>query len=96
MNRTYISGKIGDLPFPEVQLKFSQASEAICQKGDIPVSPLFNGLPTESEWHVHMLADLQMLTTCDEIALLPDWIASPGAMIEKAFAERMGLKVTYL
>lgn len=42
-----------------------------------------------------LLRDLMVLATCDAIYMLPDFLDSPGAKAEYAFAIASGLKVYY-
>lgn len=42
-----------------------------------------------------LLRDLMVLATCDAIYMLPDFLDSPGAKAEHAFAIASGLKVYY-
>ena len=40
-----------------------------------------------------LLMDLNALCNCDAICLLPDWRQSPGAKVELAYAQAIGLKI---
>ena len=40
-----------------------------------------------------LLLDLDELSWCDAICLLPDWRQSPGARVELAYAQAIGLKI---
>ena len=92
----YLSGQISGLDFEVVKDLFQNAREHLESYGYGVVSPLDNGLPIESEWHDHMLADLRILSECEAIAMLPNWEKSEGAKIELAFAKKMQLKILIL
>ena len=88
--RVYISGKISDLDYHYVQLKFAACEESLKSVGFEPVTPLKNGLPPSASWKEHMRADIALLKTCDSIYLQEDFILSRGAMIELFLARRLG------
>lgn len=85
--KIYISGKISGLPIAEVKEKFGKSRKYLEAFGYEVVSPLDNGLPEGATWEEHMLADIELLFPCDAIYMLPDWINSNGAMIEKNIAQ---------
>ena len=87
----YISGKISGLPMDEVEKKFWEAENRLFSLGLTPVNPLKNGIVRNSSWVEHLSRDLEILKTCDAIFLLPDWMDSDGAKIEKEESERLGL-----
>lgn len=89
--RVYISGKISGLPIDEVEKKFWETESKLFSLGLTPVNPLKNGIVRNSSWEEHLSRDLEILKTCDAILLLPDWMDSDGAKIEKEESERLGL-----
>lgn len=92
--KVYISGAISGRDYREVALDFEAAQTQIRALSDfLPISPLDNGLPLDTPWSAHMLRDLEILSTCDAVMMLPGWEHSPGCQIEKIFAERIGLRV---
>lgn len=92
--KIYISGAISGRDYREVALDFEAAQTQIRELSDLlPISPLDNGLPLDTPWSAHMLRDLEILSTCDAVLMLPGWQHSPGCQIEKIFAERLGLRV---
>lgn len=90
--KVYISGKIGDLPIDEVVKKFSDAKNKLLECGFDVVNPVELPHNHDKTWHSYMIEDLIALKDCTHICLLDCHADSPGAMIEKAFAIRMGLK----
>ncbi|OFO52180.1 hypothetical protein HMPREF3027_07090 [Porphyromonas sp. HMSC077F02] len=92
--KIYISGAISGRDYREVALDFEAAQTQIKAISDyLPISPLDNGLPLDTPWSAHMLRDLEILSTCDAMLMLPGWEHSPGCQIEKIFAERLGLRI---
>lgn len=92
--KIYISGAISGRDYREVALGFEAAQTQIRVFSDfLPISPLDNGLPLDTPWSAHMLRDLEILSTCDAVLMLPGWEHSPGCQIEKIFAERLGLRI---
>lgn len=92
--KIYISGAISGRDYREVALDFEAAQTQIKAISDyLPISPLDNGLPINTPWEAHMLRDLEILSTCDAVLMLPGWEHSPGCQIEKIFAERLGLRI---
>lgn len=96
MKKVYISGKISDLPLDEVEHKFYIVEQFLIQEGFEAVNPLKINHDHEKTWGAYMIEDLKVLSTCDSIAMIWDWKSSPGAQIEIAFAERMGIEVLYI
>lgn len=45
-------------------------------------------------WAACMFRDLEELTKCNGIVMLPGWEKSPGAQIERLWATRLGLTVS--
>lgn len=92
--KIYLSGAISGRDYREVALDFEVAQTQIRVLSDfLPISPLDNGLPLDTPWSAHMLRDLEVLSTCDAVLMLPGWEHSPGCQIEKIFAERLGLRI---
>lgn len=91
--KVYISGAISGKDWAEVEKEFEAGYLHLLSRGYEPVSPLHNGLPRTATWGEHMLVDLSILSTCDAIMPLPNWIHSRGARIEMQFAKGLGLKV---
>lgn len=98
--RVYISGKMSGLPRKQFRAKFNVAHNMLVVKHGIhpdnivsPVSMdmMFPGFDYED----FMALDLIAISRCDTIYLLNNWKDSKGAHKEKAFAERLGLRVEY-
>lgn len=82
----YIAGKItGE---PNYKAVFDEAEERLKEEGCIVLNPasLPAGMPSEC----YMPICLAMLQQADAIYTIRGWERSPGANIEKAFAEYQG------
>lgn len=86
----YIAGKMNGLP-DKGRKAFEEAEIELKAKGFTVLNPacLPDGLPGDR----YMPTCLTMVDTADILVLLPGWIYSPGAMLEKAFAEYQGKMV---
>ena len=97
----YISGKIGeDNPSPETLAKFKKAEDMLEDKGHEVFNPtseewqnflLMNWSAAEplaviDKYTYILLKDIQKLTKCDAVLVLPDWHQSPGAKVEMMLA----------
>lgn len=96
MKKVYISGQISGLPWSEVERKFTAAENAVIKSGCEPVSPLKNGLPANSHYQAHMAIDLDLLSSCDAVMVLPCWDYSPGAIRELKEAIRLQKEIWFM
>jgi hypothetical protein len=81
----YLSGKItGDSEYRAKFEKYQKVYEA-CGMYETVISPamLPEGLRRES----YMPICFELIKAADVVIMLPDWKDSPGAKLEKAFAE---------
>jgi hypothetical protein len=91
--KVYIAGKIGNLPFDQVQRKFEEAKLELIKMGYAHRIPLEFSHNHGRSWAEYMLEDLTELNKCDAICMLPCWEDSPGAKIEHDFAVGAGKHV---
>jgi len=84
--KVYIAGKIGDIPFQEVEKKFKEAKKSLLSMGYDAVIPIEFTHNHGKTWAEYMIEDLTELNKCDGICMLPCWKDSPGARIEFNFA----------
>ena len=94
-NKIYISGQITGLPYEEVKAKFKEAEDTLHAQGYKTVNPLKNGIPTQASWEIHIAMDIILLLGCKHVYMLPDWIYSKGATLEKKIAEFTGKNIIY-
>lgn len=88
----YIAGKMTGLPDLGRE-KFNAAEKDLRELGYIVLNPacLPVGLPSEG----YLPICLAMLEQADGIYLLNNWTDSPGARLEKAYAEYQGKAIFY-
>lgn len=92
MTRLYVAGPMSNLPdlnFPA----FAAETARLRGLGFEVISPAEVNPDTSTPWEDCMLRDLQALSTCDGIVMLPGWRDSPGARIENLWAVRTGKTV---
>ena len=95
MSRVYICGPMTGYA-DHNRPAFALAEHDLRQAGYEPVNPHENGLLESDDWGMHMRADIRLLLTCDEVALLPGWQDSKGARVEHALATGLGMHVEEL
>ncbi len=89
MKKVYIAGKItGE---PRYKEYFAKGCEIARDRNVIPINPA--ELPEGMKPADYMAICLPMLLTADEVWLLPNWMHSQGACIEKMLAQYTGKKV---
>ena len=84
----YLSGPMTGLPVLNRPL-FAQTAQALRSRGLVVVSPHELCRPSWGYWRC-LLVDLWHLCRCDAIYLLPGWVDSRGARIERALALLLG------
>lgn len=105
--KVYIAGKIGeDYPSEATLRKFERAEQFIQSRGYDTFNPTRSGLGAKAEvlakekgtdfYREIMLLDLEALSRCDAICMLPDWRKSPGAKVEFRFALAIDLDIMYI
>lgn len=89
--KIFISGAIsGTDDYVE---RFKAAEKELLKHGYTVVNPVpMNAvLPTDTAWQTYMHISLAALETCDVIYSLKGWEESPGATVERIWAEKLGL-----
>lgn len=90
--KIYISGKITGNP--DYKAQFAAAAEHIRALGDIPLNPA--ELPQGMSPADYMRICFAMVDTADEVLMIyPEWQDSPGARLEKAYAEYIGKEIMF-
>jgi len=86
----YISGPMTGLPNYN-RAAFYRAEDALVARGYDVWSPAW--LPLGRDWDWYMCKCLDVLPTCDGVAVLPGWCQSRGATIEVDRARGIGMPV---
>ena len=81
----YIAGKVTGEDYKHCVAKFATAQRILEAEGYKVVNPI-ELVPAGTEWEQAMSICLNALSTCDGLLLLPDWIYSEGAQMERDFA----------
>jgi len=93
MNKIYISGKITGIDnYAEL---FQNAEDYLISLGYEVINPVKLNHEHDKSWESYMKEDIKALLYCDEIYLLENYYKSKGAMIERAIAVELGMKVIY-
>lgn len=90
--RIYLAGPMTGLPdlnWPA----FHAAAAALRAAGHDVVNPAEINTDPTAPWEVCMRADIAQLVTCDALALLPGWLNSRGATLERHIAHCLGMRI---
>lgn len=89
--RIYISGPITGVP--GYYERFDAAARQIRRLGHTPVNPARH--PEGLSVREYMRMDLNDLMASDAVLMLPGWMDSGGALVERALAHYLGMKIYY-
>ena len=89
MTRIYLSGPMTGLPDFN-RPAFNAEAARLRELGYIVESPAEN--PEQSSWAAYMRVAIRQMLTCDQVALLPGWKRSRGALIEHWIAIALGMR----
>lgn len=87
----YIAGKVTGLPYDEVYEKFRTCQLKLEANGYLVINPC-DMISKNENWDTAMLLCLHLIQFADYITLLPDWVESKGARMEKEVATLIGLQ----
>lgn len=85
--KIYIAGKVTGEPFHKTVLKFANAKRKIEALGFEAVNPIDVVNDVNADWQEAMKICIKALIDCDGVMLLPDYINSRGATIERDLAK---------
>ena len=90
-NSIYIAGPVtGRTDYEE---KFNAAEGRLRSMGHDVLNPIKEGLVDGWEYRDYINRGFRLLMEADAIYMLPGWEKSPGARLERMYAEICGLKV---
>ena len=90
-NKIYIAGPVtGRTDYEE---KFNGAEELLTSMGYEVLNPIKEGLVDGWEYRDYINRGFRLLMEADAIYMLPDWESSPGARLERMYAEICGVRV---
>jgi hypothetical protein len=87
----YISGKMRGMDEQLSRKLFQDAEDFLTKHGFIAHNP-WKFVHTSERWGDRIIADLELLKSCDGIWMLENWRDSNGATCEYYFARGEGLK----
>lgn len=90
--KIYIAGPMTDLPdynFPA----FHAAAANLRSMGHEVVNPAELPAPAEPTWENYLRGALRAMLTCEAVVLLPGWVRSNGARLERMVADRLRMPV---
>lgn len=105
--KIYIAGKVSGCHVEDVERKFDSAARLLHLSGYRVVNPvslineknheLFRSgstpLHPEDDYKTIMRICINSLLSCNGIFRLPDWIDSPGAILEVQIAKALGMEI---
>lgn len=89
--KLYISGPVTGRENLNIE-SFESAADALIAKGYSVIIPHWFTTPSMS-WETAMKRCIETLVKCDGVALLPDWLHSKGAIIERQLADSIKMQV---
>lgn len=88
--KTYISG-LTESPINDVKVKFKAAEKYLMKLNHTPVIPFRNNECTPLSLPVR----LEILSDCEALYLLSDWLQSEDSLMEKCYAEIKGKHIMF-
>lgn len=96
MTALYLAGKISGGDIDAEFRKFMECAHELRLAGYTVINPVEIN-HDRPDWNTCMRRDIKALMDCDSICMLPDWIESKGARLERSIALDVGMKaVLYL
>lgn len=95
MKKAYISGKITGLDPKEAFTLFALKERQLIDKEVFNPMKFTSHIPAGSDWTEYMKVCIDVLITCDEIHMLPNWKDSKGAKLEHTIAQAFDIHILY-
>jgi hypothetical protein len=89
--KIYISGDTAALPLKDTIVKFDEAEKYLKKQNHIPVNPFKSDESKLTSWP----ARLEVLSGCDGIFLLSNWLSSKEAMMERYYSGVTGKEILF-
>lgn len=90
IKRIYLSGPCSGLPDNNYPAFKAEAARLRALGLEVE-NPAEN--PEQDSWEAYMRVALRQMLTCDTVALLPGWINSRGANLERNVAQKVGMTI---
>jgi hypothetical protein len=101
--RVYVSGPVTGMPRSEARALFKAACLKVELAGHIAINPLDIPHPDNCgceqpidgshNWECALRKDIRVLINCDAILMLPGWMHSEGAELERYIARRLCIPI---
>lgn len=91
--KIYIAGKVTGEPIAECTMKFGQMQKELELMGFEVINPLAVVGDFKAPWQYAMKKCIKAMLDCDGVVILPCWILSPGAKIERQLAEDLDIVI---
>lgn len=92
MKRIYLAGPMTGLPEFNYPAFHAEAAR-LRALGYHVENPAENDHPPCGSWQGYMRQAIRQMLTCDTIALLPGWVDSRGATLERYVGQQAGLRI---
>lgn len=95
--KVYIAGKVSGLAPEEFHKKFNECRDEVAKHveyGDI-ITPT-DLCDDDWDWDKCMETCIPVMMKCDLVVMMPDWVDSKGAKVEKKIAHEAGIPIWYL
>ena len=90
--KIYIAGPMSGLPEFNYPAFHAEAAR-LRSLGHEVLNPAENPVPECGTWTGYMRMALRQLIECECVVLLPGWIESRGALIERSLAQALSMRV---
>lgn len=93
--KVYIAGKVSGLDPQTAEAKFENTEKALQLLGFEAVNPLRLVKNSAADWTSAMKMCIAGMMTADAVYIMPDYVYSSGATIERSIALNIGMPLFY-